>query len=119
MEKIRKQISKRFRKQRKHQEAYSPSLLLPATELESSNLGDWSVHGKQVMTVSCPDDLSVGLRHAASAPDGNMDEDSAVQVAKCQDETEINNLPFKPSETEVICWFRNAEEGLQRERKIF
>lgn len=70
------------------------------------------------MTLSCPDDLLVELHHATSAPNGNMDEDSALQVAKQQDETEtdeINNLPFKPSETEVICWFRNVEEGLQRE----
>lgn len=51
-----------------------------------------------------------------------MDEDSALQVAKHQDEMEtdeINNLPFKPSETEVICWFRNVEEGLQREWQKF
>lgn len=74
------------------------------------------------MTMSCSDYLPVELQHAASVPDRNMGEDSAVHVAKRQEETEtdeINNLPLKPSETEVICWFGNAEEGLQRERQKF
>lgn len=45
------------------------------------------------MKLSCPDDLHVYEgHHAASAPDGNMEEDSVVQVAKYRDETETDEV---------------------------
>lgn len=120
MEQIRRWLSKHFRKHRNQQEEHSPNLFLPAAQLEFGNLGDWSAHRNQAMTVSFPDDGPVIPPHAVSVKDKNIDEDFAGEAEKGQDEEgtgEIHNLPFTPSEVEFNYWIWNAEENLERDRQ--
>lgn len=66
------------------------------------------------MALSCPDDLLVELHHATSAPNVNMDEDSAVQVAKHQDEMETDESTIYRSNPQKL----RSSVGLGMLRKV-